>query len=160
MRKINSWGIVLIRTFEELRLEAYDDARPHYRLKSGDDVIGTLTIGYGHTGKDVFIGQTITVQEANILLAKDIEIAERSVNKLVTFPVNDNQFSALVSFEYNTGRLGTSTLLKLINAGELEKASEEFDKWVYARKISKMPLAGLMNRRFAERELFEKESVA
>ena len=91
--KINSKGLLLIKSFEGCILHAYNDG------------YGTLTIGWGHTG-DVYEGQYITQAEADALLSKDLERYEANVNKYVSrYNFNTNQFSALVSFAYNIGSI-------------------------------------------------------
>lgn len=133
-------GIELIASFEGLRLTSYRDPA------------GVLTIGYGHTN-GVKEGQTITKEEALQLLKQDIQTAEKAVKRLVTVPLNQNQFDALVSFTYNLGQgnLSTSTLLKKLNKGDYEGAANEFERWVYA---GGKKLNGLVTRRKREKELF------
>lgn len=143
-RTTNKAGVDLIRYFESLRLEAYQDIRRVW------------TVGYGHTGHDVVPGQTISETQANMLLASDLERFERGVERLLNGPaVSDNAFSALVSFVYNLGlgALATSTLLKYINSGSIQQAADEFLKWDH---VGKTEIAGLLARRRAERELFLK----
>ncbi len=141
-RKINQAGLDLIRYYEGLRLTAYKD------------IIGILTIGYGHTGPDVLTGKTITEWEATALLEKDLAKFETGVNRLLTgSSISDNSFSALVSFSYNLGlgSLAGSTLLKLVNTNNLDGASQEFLKWC---KAGGKTIPGLLARRRAERDLF------
>ena len=72
---------------------------------------------------------------------------------MVKVPLNQNQFDALVSFEYNVGygAFKNSTMLKFINVSHFPLASGQFDRWVYAGgKV----LQGLVNRRKAEKDLF------
>jgi GH24 family phage-related lysozyme (muramidase) len=59
-----------------------------------------------------------------------------------------------VSFTYNegAGRLQTSTLLKVLNAGKYEAVPAEFMKWVFGGGVK---LPGLVTRRAAEAALFE-----
>lgn len=114
---------------------------------------GVLTIGYGHTGKDVVEGMVIDHQEADRLLQVDLEKFEKEVSKLVKVGITQNQFDALISFTYNLGAsaLKGSTLLKKLNAGEYMAAANEFPKWV---KAGGKVLPGLVTRRRKERELF------
>lgn len=130
----------LIKSFEGLELEAY--------LCPAD----VWTIGYGHTG-NVHEGQTITKQEADELLDQDLEVFRRGVRKAVTVDLNENQFGALVSFAYNVGigSLQSSTLLKLLNAGDYAGAADQFLRW---NKASGKVLTGLTRRREAERAVF------
>lgn len=138
---ISQKGINLIKNFEGCRLTAY---------KCPANI---LTIGYGHTGSDVHTGQKITQEEAEKLLRQDLIIHCNNVSKLVKVPLNQNQFDALVSFEYNVGygAFMNSTLLKLLNQKKYKEASEQFGRWKFAGgKI----LAGLVKRREAEKQLF------
>lgn len=130
----------LIKSFEGLELEAY--------LCPAD----IWTIGYGHTG-DVKEGDTITKAEADDLLDKDLEKFRSGVNRCVKVPLNENQFGALVSFAYNVGigSLQSSTLLKLLNAGDYDAAADQFPRW---NKSGGKVLTGLTRRREAERAVF------
>lgn len=111
------------------------------------------TIGYGHT-LGVKLGQTITQEQAEKLLKIDLQVHEQNVNSLVKVPLTQNQFDALVSFEYNVGRgnLQTSTLLRRVNEKRFNECPAEFKKWVYG--AGKKLLQGLVNRRNAEALLF------
>lgn len=149
--KTNKAGIELIKRFEGLRLDAY-------RCPAG-----VLTIGYGHTSMAgsprVTPGLTISEDEAEQILIQDLKRFEAGVAELVTVPTNENQFSALVSFSYNTGvtALRHSTLLKLHNQGDFEGAARQFAKWVYA---GGRVLPGLANRREAEEKLYRRSIFA
>jgi len=138
---INTKGLEILKRFEGCKLKAYKD------------IVGILTIGYGHTGKDVREGQTITQEEAEAILQKDLEKFVHGVKDLVKVSINENQLAALVVFAYNIGlnALSGSTLLKKLNAGDLQGASEQFIRW---NKAGGKEVAGLTNRRNAERDLF------
>ena len=140
MRTINDLGLALIKSFENCKLEAYQDQ------------VGVWTIGWGHTG-NVYAGQEITQDEADALLETDLTKFENGVSNLVKVPITDNQFAALVSFAFNLGlgALGGSTLLKLVNAQDIDGASLEFLKWDHA---GGKPSDGLLRRRTAESMLF------
>ena len=139
---ISKQGIELIKQFEGCRLTAYKCPA------------GVLTIGYGHTGKDVHYQDVITKEQAEKLLKKDLMFFEMFVSRCVKVPLNQNQFDALVSFAYNIGitAFKNSTLLKLLNQFEYDKAADQFKRWKYANgKI----LLGLARRRQAEEDLFK-----
>jgi lysozyme len=142
---INSAGLNLIKHFEGIRLSAYNDG------------VGVPTIGYGHTGPDVYYGLTITQARANQLLVQDLRRFEDAVHRAVKVVLNDNQFAALVSFTYNVGEAAfqNSTLLQLLNARDYNGASAQFLRWTYA---GGQQLAGLYRRRQAERALFRSEN--
>lgn len=139
---ISKPGIELIKHYEGLRLEAYCCPA------------GVLTIGYGHTGADVAKGKTITLDEAEALLRADLLEFERRVQQIVTAPLTQGQFDALVSFAYNVGigALQRSTLLRKLNAEDYAGASAEFMRWTKAGAVE---LPGLVKRRTAEREMFD-----
>ncbi len=134
-------GLALTRSFEGLRLKAYQDSA------------GVWTIGYGHTGPEVHHGQCITEMEAEALLRSDLASAVRAVRKGVQVSLAQHQFDALVDFCFNAGRgsfLGSS-LLRYINRGEFESAVVQFGLWVHAGgKV----VPGLVRRRAAEAALF------
>ena len=136
-------GIELIKQFEGLKLEAYLCPA------------GIPTIGYGHTA-GVKMGQKITKEQADRMLADEYLDTEALVAKVVTVPLKSNQLDALVSFVYNLGqgKLLGSTLRKKLNTGDYQGAAMEFDKWVFANGVK---LNGLVARRKAERELFERK---
>ncbi len=121
---------------------------------------GKPTIGYGHVilpGEH--FDQPISREQGEALLRDDLAVAEEAVTRLVTAPLNENQFSALVSFTFNLGQgnLQKSTLLKKLNAGDDAGAAEEFGRWINA---DGKPLEGLRIRREMERALFEEPVAA
>ena len=130
----------MLKSFEGLRLRAYQDS------------VGVWTIGYGTTS-GVRPGQVITEAQAEAFLKRDLDRFEAAVEDLVTVPLNDDQFSALVSFVYNVGEgaLASSTLLRLLNRRDYQGAAEQFLRW---NKAGGAELAGLTRRRRAERALF------
>jgi lysozyme len=144
MRRTNQAGIDLIKASESLRLTSYLCPA------------GKWTIGYGHTG-DVSPGQKITEHQADAILAHDLERTESAVDALCPATATDNQFSALVSFAFNTGApaLQGSTLLRKFVSGDVRGAADEFLKWNKAHVGGQlMALSGLTERRRAERDLF------
>lgn len=155
--KMDHKGIKFLKEQEGFRSVAYDDAHPNVLLKPKDHIAGTLTIGYGHTGPDVYIGQKITEEEAEELLIKDLEIYENAVNRLVKVPLTQNQFNAIVSLVYNigTGAFAKSTMLKRLNSKDYKGAAEALTWWnkttINGRKVIS---DGLVARRNRERTYF------
>lgn len=143
--KMSSKGLDLVKSFEGLYTKAYLCPA------------GVWTIGYGHTGKvdgkPISSGMVITAAKATKLLADDMNVFEKGVERAVKVKLNQNQFDALVSFSFNCGlgALNQSTLLKLLNKNKYEDASKEFLKW---NKGGGRVLAGLTRRREAEKKLF------
>ena len=137
--KTSQKGINLITSFEGCSTKAYWD-------KYGK----VWTIGYGHTGPDVFEGQIITNQQAENLLKNDLKRFESYVNNKSYVPhiLNQNQFDALVSFSYNCGQ---GNLKKLVANRTLPQIAEEITQY---NKSKGVYLKGLARRRKAEKKLF------
>lgn len=140
-------GFALTKKFEGLRLIAYQDQ------------VGVWTIGYGHTGLDVHSGLAITEDQADQLLRTDIASAVACVNRAVTAEIRQCHFDALVDFAFNLGcgRLLNSTLLRHVNAGELDQAAPQFLLWDRAGGVE---VRGLLLRRQAEMALFQSAATA
>ncbi|UGA37825.1 lysozyme [Chromobacterium haemolyticum] len=139
--KTSDAGITLVKSFEGLKLVAYKCPA------------GIWTNGYGHTGSDVTPGQVITQVQADALLARDLERFESGVSRLVSVPMTQNQFDALVCFSYNLGlgSLQNSTLLRLLNQRDYAGAAAQFPRW---NKAGGKELPGLTRRRAAEQAMF------
>lgn len=148
MPQINAAGLELIKEFEGCSLAAYPDPG------TGGE---PYTIGYGHTGvfggEPITLGMTITQEQADELLQHDLSATEQGVNELCAHSINPNQFAALVSFAYNVGlgALASSTLMRMVNAGNYTEAEQQFKNWVWA---GGQVLPGLVRRREAEAQLF------
>ena len=153
MRTISDRGLNLLIEWEGERLEAYDDARPNVKLAPGDEVLGTLTIGVGHTGSDVYIGQKISKEESRQILLTDLQKYEDAVYNSVRVPLNDNQFDALVIFTFNVGieSFKNSTLLQLLNLGKYQEVPTQLARWNKTTINGKTVVSqGLTNRRAKE----------
>ena len=124
------------------------------RLTAYQDQVGVWTIGYGHTGPDVTAGLTITIAEAQALLAQDVSSAAACVNTAVAVKLTQQEFDALVDFVFNlgTGAFKGSTMLRDLNAGDFANAAAQFDLW---DRAGGAVVAGLLRRRQAEAALFE-----
>jgi lysozyme len=144
MLSLSQNGIRLIYAFEGCRLRAYDDGAKY------------PTIGWGHR---IWPEETerfkngLTQEEADALFLVDKKKAENHIHDLVHFPLNQNQFDAMVSFVFNLGRgkVSSSTIRRLLNEGRIQEASAEFKRWIY---IKGQPSNGLRRRRKAESLMF------
>ena len=140
--KLSEKGANLIKQYEGLRLNAYQDAG------------GVWTIGYGHTG-GVQPGDVITREEADALFWADVEKFVRGVNRLKQGTrLTQNKFDALVSFAYNCGLydLERSTLLKKVKKNPNDPTIEDaFKQWRYVKGVEN---AGLLARRQKESNLY------
>lgn len=146
-------AVSLIEKLEGLELHAYRD--------SG----GVLTIGYGHTGPEVWAGMVISQDKAKELLLQDLETSENEVIKVIGRGnsqqnlLTQNQYSALVIFIYNIGEgaFENSTLAAYLNKIPITSAVasnyviQQMKRW---NKVKGVVVEGLINRREAEVELW------
>lgn len=150
MKELGKGGIDLIKEFEGCVLKVYKDSA------------GLPTIGIGHLIKPGEKFTTLTQKQAEDLLKKDLKQFVDAVNKLVQVDINQDQFDALVAFCFNVGAgaLGSSTLLKRLNAKLYDQAADQFLVWNKAKVngVSTV-IKGLSRRRQAERALFLKAQI-
>jgi lysozyme len=98
-------------------------------------------------------GLTVTCDQAQEILTRDLEILCTGVKAAITATLNENQFSALVSFAYNVGldNFRASSVLNSVNTNDFHQVPAELALWVKARD---RVLPGLIRRRAAEAALF------
>ena len=131
----------LIWPWEGCKLEAYWDA-------DGE----VWTIGRGHTN-NVSQGDTCTQAQADAWSTIDACWAFHAVKYSVHVVLNENQFAALISFEYNTGAFTEGApIVARINANDFAGAMEHLMLYVNGANGF---VQGLYNRRLAEKALFE-----
>lgn len=145
--KITNEALALIKKHEGLRLEAYlcPSKIP--------------TIGYGATfyqdQSKVKLGDKITNKQADDLLEYHLRHFSKGLKQILKVQLNDNQFSALISFVFNLGlgNFKSSTLRRLINSGTAteEQIRTQFDRWVFSKGKK---LNGLIKRRKDEADLY------
>jgi len=149
LRTVNDRGITLTKNSEGFVPKLYIDAANY------------CTIAYGHliklapcngTEPKEFINGVTEPQGVDILRT-DMTRAERVVMHLVDVELSDDQFSALCDFVFNVGsaNFSQSTLLKVVNAGELARVPGQLRRWRYANGKE---LEGLAIRREQEIDLF------
>jgi len=163
-RPVDIDTINLVKRFEGIPGLAVGNIHPYL------DPVGIWTIGWGHAisldgrflrGEADFdqvkalYPDGISVDQAEALLAADLMQAGSGVLSVVTLSLNDFQYGALTSFTLNLGlsNLRSSTLLKDLNANQVQAAANQFPRWCYAQGKF---LQGLLDRRNAERALFLK----
>jgi|GEM_PF-2001064 len=141
-------GLALIKQFESLSLNAYLCPA------------GKWTIGYGHTGPEVHAGQSVTLEQAEVLLQVDVARFAAFV-KLKCPIATAMQYAAMVCLCFNigTGNFQRSSVLRLHNAGDAAGAARAFALWTKATGADgkKRELRGLVRRRAAEAALYLSE---
>ena len=98
--------------------------------------------------------RVVSMEEIDEILRKDLARFEQGVSRLITAPLTQGQFDALVSFSFNVGlgNLQNSTLRMKVNRQEYEAAAQQFLVWT---KAGGKVLPGLVKRRTHEKEMFE-----
>lgn len=143
--KTSRQGRDFIKRWEGVRLKAY-------RCEAN-----VLTIGVGHTAAmgepHPVEGMTITAEEADAILARDLAITEAQVQSAVKVDLTQRQYDTLVSFVFNVGAgaFRKSTLLKKLNAGKYNEVPAELLKW---NRVKGKVVQGLTNRRKAEADFW------
>lgn len=139
-------------------------AHEGFRNACYNDPAGYATIGVGHLiGKfpcsdpraRAAFPRALTDQEVMDLLRSDLPRYEEPINRLVKVPLNQNQFDALVAFTFNVGVGGfsSSTVLRRVNERRFDLVREALLMWT---KAGGKTMRGLVNRRNAEADLFER----
>lgn len=121
-----------------------------YRYQDADG----FSIGFGHyILPGDFFHEPLSRDEGLRLLKSDAAIAERAVQAYVRVAISQSQFDALVSLTYNIGTnaFKKSTLLKLLNAGDVSGALAQFAVW---NKSQGAVLPVLVARRADEAQQF------
>ena len=137
----------LLKLFEGCKLEAY---------KCPANVV---TIGWGSIldskNNPIYMGAKISQQDADLLLKNEVDRKAKFLNKqLGKTIVTQNQFDALLLFQYNCGNaaLSGSTLFRKVKANPNDKSIiAEFAKW---DKGGGKQLKGLTIRRATESKLY------
>ena len=136
--KTSDRGLALIKRHEGLRLDAYKCPA------------GIWTIGYGHTAAagvpSVHAGLAITRADAEAILRRDLVQYEGAVAQHVKTPLLQGQFDALVSLCFNIGigAFAKSSIVRFINAGQMDKVPAQFMRWT---RGGGRELPGLVRRR-------------
>jgi lysozyme len=144
---ISAAGILAIKKHEKKMLRYYNDLG-----KSK----GNCTYGYGtlvHYGICTEDELKIKVTEEMVeeALKKKIREFEGVVRRNVTYPLNQEQFDALVSFTYNLGPGGAMNTFIIINRGDLDEAASNIRKSITAKVAKKQVVVrGLIRRRKEE----------
>lgn len=125
---------------------------------------GKPTIGYGHVVREGEIFTTINQTQGEILLKRDLRMAEKTIDSSLSCDLTQNEFDALCSLIYNIGggNFRKSTVARLLNEDNYMDAADAILMWnkvtnpkTGEKEISK----GLERRREAERALFLRDDA-
>lgn len=146
--KTSPEGLVTIARKEGLVVAPYRDS------------VNVLTWGVGHTAAagdpdpaKLPMGMPLTRQAMSDAIADalhqfsvDLGKYEARVNDAVKVPLEQHEFDALVSFDFNTGGIYKAKLTQSLNRGDKRRAGEQFMGWLKPPEIR--------GRRTAEQQLF------
>lgn len=144
---ISAHGLALIQELEGFQAEPK-------QLPTGGWVVG-----YSHVRAEE-PGEAVNENDARDLLAVDLAPFENLVNTLVTQPLTQTQFDALISFAFSVGAeaFGRSQVLRRVNAGDYVSAACAMDAWRKSEVSGELVIIdALVRRRTAEKALFLKE---
>ena len=149
LRRVYANGLVLTKRSEGWSARLYNDVARY------------CTIGYGHLIKKAPCDgrepppfpSGITEAHGGQLLISDMATAESTVVTAVTATLSDGQFAALADFVFNVGSANfrTSTLLRVVNAGQTDSVPAQLRRWVNAKGKA---WPGLQTRREGEIDLY------
>jgi lysozyme len=145
--RLNSVGYNLIKEFEGLSLKPY-------KCQANISTIGYGSTFYENGVKVKLTDAPITQLRAEQLLKNTADKFAERVAVLITKPITQNQFNALVSFAFNVGvtALQNSTLLKLVNNNPNDaNIAKQFLRW---NKAGGKVVNGLTNRRIKESAIY------
>ncbi|GGC95933.1 lysozyme [Aquisalinus flavus] len=140
---LNGDGLEIIKTSRGLTLSATIDD-------------GDWHIGYAHTATAIE-GQTLTVPQAEDLLLTDLEPVQDGVRRMVTVPLNENEYAALVSFAESVGveNFGQTDVYRNLQNGKRDAAAEALSQHTLANVNGELvQMSSLVERRERERALF------
>jgi len=148
-RTVSEKGLALTKVSEGFVGTLYEDAASY------------CTIGYGHLVKKARCDGSepeeflhgVTEPRGTEILGDDMGRAERVVTNAVSVELTDGQYGALCDLAYNIGgaNFRSSTLLRLVNVGEVDGIAAQFMRWV---KAGGKELPGLRLRRAREVDLY------
>lgn len=132
-------------------IKKYEGNNGQPYLTSYDDGFGNITIGWGHNLGKLAKHKTISLQEANDLLLKDLDKAAAFVRKNISAGLTQGKFDALISLVFNAGSnaVYNTNLFKLIDKGKFISALYEFPNTLIGENQG-----GLIQRRLDETKMF------
>lgn len=143
IRPVPPQALTFVKAHEGCKLTAYLDS------------VGVVTIGYGHTGPGLALGQTISPEQAEVYLAHDLATAaqrlETAVGEACVAELTNNQYSALLSFVLNVGCDSKWTICTDLRAKNFDAVPSQLMRFVNA---GGKKLTGLVNRRADEVKLW------
>jgi GH24 family phage-related lysozyme (muramidase) len=146
--KVPPLAVEIVKGFEGFRARPYRDSE------------GNWTVGYG-----TFLAPPekprpkvqVTREQAEATLRDTLGDCAADLFSVISVPLSDEQLSAVLSWMFNVGcsAARSSTLLRLLGAGDYRGAADQFLRWKYETVGGEKRVNdGLLRRRVAERGIF------
>lgn len=156
MMKISSRGLGLLTQWEGFKTYIYKDTAGYNTIGVGhlltkqEESLGYIVL----PDRKIFLNKELSKKDVIDLLQNDLPKYESTVSAVITVPLNQDQFDALVSFCFNIGitAFKNSTLVKVLNSKKYDLVKTELKKWT---KSGGKVTQGLINRRANEIKLWE-----
>lgn len=144
-RNISDNGLQFKKAWEKFRGTAYKATKNEKYW----------TIGWGHTGPDVYEGQKITEGQGLLLLNRDMQWAVKAVDEVAHPSLTQAQFDAVVDLVFNagTGVIAANTSTgKALRSGDIATLRAKLALFI---NQNGKPLLGLRRRTAGRLALFD-----
>ena len=131
------------------------------------DAVGVWTFGIGHAEtsglepnprhmpRGMPADQDAAIRQSFELFRAKIGQYEAAVKRAVKVPLEQHEFDALVSFQFNTGAIAKASATKSLNAGDKQDAARRLGLYNKGRVNGQLQvLPGLVRRREEEQAMF------
>lgn len=144
-RNISDNGLQFKKAWEKFRGTAYKATKNEKYW----------TIGWGHTGPDVYEGQKITEGQGLLLLNRDMQWAVKAVDEVAHPSLTQAQFDAVVDLVFNAGTgviAATTGTGKALRSGDIPTLRHKIGQFI---NQNGKPLLGLRRRTAGRLALFD-----
>lgn len=144
-RNISDNGLQFKKAWEKFRGTAYKATKNEKYW----------TIGWGHTGPDVYEGQKITEGQGLLLLNRDMRWAVKAVDEVAHHSLTQAQFDAVVDLVFNAGPgviAATTGTGKALRSGDIPTLRHKMSQFI---NQNGKPLLGLRRRTAGRLALFD-----
>lgn len=144
-RNISDNGLQFKKAWEKFRGTAYKATKNEKYW----------TIGWGHTGPDVYEGQKITEGQGLLLLNRDMQWAVKAVDEVAHPSLTQAQFDAVVDLVFNAGTgviAATTGTGKALRSGDVATLRAKLALFI---NQNGKPLLGLRRRTAGRLALFD-----
>ncbi len=154
-------------------MQTYLDIQEAFTKKAENCVLvgyvhgdNTPTWGWGHTGPEVKVGQSISPAEAETYFKVDQALADHRMKERCTpaalAKLDEHEKAALLDFVFNAGANPDWNIWKVANGTVAGSIPDEFDRFIWVHPGPGKPAVtsqGLKNRRAAEKAMWNTADI-